>query len=209
MHGAEVEFFFDCSSPWTWLGFHNMQRIADELRVDVQYRPVLLGAVFNAANPEVYTFRESGSPAKKRYIEKDLQDWARQAGLTIHFPNQVFPLNSVKVMRACLVMQRQERLVEFAAAAFHAYWTDQLDLATPAGLTELCRRVGIDAPWLLAAIEAPDVKASLRANTDELVARGGFGTPTLFVGGDDMYFGNDRLGLVRAALLRRLQGPTT
>jgi 2-hydroxychromene-2-carboxylate isomerase len=204
-----VEFFFDCSSPWTWLGFHNMQELAAELDVQVDYRPVLLGAIFNAVNPSVYAFRENGSPAKKRYIEKDLQDWARQAGLTIHFPNKVFPLNSVKVMRACVLLQEQGRLVEFANAAFHAYWTDQVDLGTPEGLAELCRRVGIDAAPLLAAIERPEVKAKLRANTDELIGRGGFGTPTLFVGGDDMYFGNDRLGLVRAALLRRRAGSTT
>lgn len=204
-----LEFFFDCSSPWTWLGFHNVRQLSAELRVAVDYRPVLLGAIFNEVNPGVYAFRESGSPAKKRYIEKDLQDWARQAGLVIHFPNQVFPLNSVKVMRACVVMKDEGRLPEFAAAAFHAYWTDQIDLATPEGLTEVCRRVDVDATWLLAQIETPAAKARLRANTDELIARGGFGTPTLFVGGDDMYFGNDRLALVRAALLRQPRAVTT
>jgi 2-hydroxychromene-2-carboxylate isomerase len=198
-----VEFFFDCSSPWTWLGFHNMQRMAAELQVEVQYRPVLLGAIFNAVNRGVYEFRESGSPVKKRYIEKDLQDWAREAGLTIHFPNKVFPVNSVRVMRGCVLMQEQARLVEFAGAAFRAYWTDQLDLSAQEGLTELCRRVEIDPTWFLAGIERPEVKAKLRANTDELIARGGFGTPTVFVCGDDMYFGNDRLGLVHAAVLRQ------
>jgi 2-hydroxychromene-2-carboxylate isomerase len=203
-----VELFFDCGSPWTWLGFHNMQKLATELNLQVNYRPVLLGAVFNAVNPAVLEFRERGSLAKKRYIEKDLQDWARQAGLTIHFPNKVFPLNSVKVMRACVHMQEQGRLIEFANAAFHAYWTDQVDLGTLEGLTELCRRAGVDAGLLLAGIETPEVKAKLRANTDELIERGGFGTPTIFVDGDDMYFGNDRLGLVRAALLRRRAGPT-
>ena len=209
MQPAGVEFFFDCSSPWTWLGFHNMQRLAAELRVGVDYRPVLLGAIFNAVNPGVYEFRESGSVAKKRYIEKDLQDWARETGLTIHFPNKVFPLNSVKVMRACVVMQEQGRLVHFAGAAFHAYWTDQIDVGTPVGLTEVCRRVGTDAAALLTAIETPAAKAKLRANTDELIARGGFGTPTIFVGDTDMYFGNDRLGLVRAALLGQPAGMTT
>src|SRR5690606_20973081 len=70
-----VEFFFDCSSPWTWLAFHNMQVLAAEMAVAVDFRPVLLGAIFNAVNPDVYAFRETGAAAKKRYIEKDLQDW--------------------------------------------------------------------------------------------------------------------------------------
>jgi 2-hydroxychromene-2-carboxylate isomerase len=62
--------------------------------------------------------------------------------------------------------------------------------------------VGLDREAFLAAIAKPEVKQRLRANTDELVARGGFGSPTMFVGGDDMYFGNDRLPLVREALRR-------
>jgi 2-hydroxychromene-2-carboxylate isomerase len=54
------------------------------------------------------------------------------------------------------------------------------------------------------ALKANDeVKAQLKANTDEVIARGGFGSPTFFVGGSDMYFGNDRLPLVRAAVLRQ------
>ena len=54
----------------------------------------------------------------------------------------------------------------------------------------------------LARIEDPAIKARLKANTDELIARGGFGSPTMFVNGEDMYFGNDRLPLVEAALAR-------
>ena len=52
-------------------------------------------------------------------------------------------------------------------------------------------------------IASPEIKAKLRANTDELIARGGFGSPTMFVDHDDLYFGNDRLELVREALARR------
>ena len=62
--------------------------------------------------------------------------------------------------------------------------------------------VGLDADAFFAKIADPAYKTRLKDNTDELIARGGFGSPTLFVNGDDMYFGNDRLELVRAALLR-------
>ena len=61
---------------------------------------------------------------------------------------------------------------------------------------------GLDPAELLAEVQKPGVKQKLRANTDELIARGGFGSPTIFVDGDDMYFGNDRLPLVREALRR-------
>jgi 2-hydroxychromene-2-carboxylate isomerase len=62
--------------------------------------------------------------------------------------------------------------------------------------------VGLDPAWLLARIAKPEIKEKLRANTDELVARGGFGSPTLFVDRTNMFFGNDRLPLVEAALAR-------
>ena len=53
-----------------------------------------------------------------------------------------------------------------------------------------------------AALATPEVKAQLKANTDELIARGGFGSPTMFVNRTDMFFGNDAMPLVRQALLR-------
>jgi 2-hydroxychromene-2-carboxylate isomerase len=65
-------------------------------------------------------------------------------------------------------------------------------------------RLGVDARAFFEGIAQPDVKARLKANADELIARGGFGSPTIFVGTSDMYFGNDRLPLVREAV-RRLQ----
>ena len=198
-----IEFFFDCSSPWTWLAFHNLQPMARELGVEVRWRPVLVGGIFNAVNPSVYEFRERGVPAKQAYLRKDLQDWARRAGLVIRFPPAVFPVNSVKAMRGCLLLEPEGRLVPFASAVFEAYWTRDLDISQDAVLAELCERVGVEPARFFEGIARPEIKAGLKANTDEVIARGGFGSPTIFVGGDDMYFGNDRLGLVREAVLRR------
>ncbi len=198
-----IEFFFDCSSPWTWLAFHNLQPLARELGVQVRWRPVLVGGIFNAVNPSVYEFRERGVPAKQAYLRKDLQDWARRAGLRINFPPTVFPVNSVKAMRGCLLLEAEGRLVPFAAEVFEAYWARDLDISQDDVLAVLCERVGVEPGRFFAGIARPEIKAALKANTDEVIARGGFGSPTIFVGGDDMYFGNDRLDLVRDAVLRR------
>ncbi|MFN3514257.1 MAG: 2-hydroxychromene-2-carboxylate isomerase [Phenylobacterium sp.] len=197
-----IEFFFDCSSPWTYLAFHNVQPLARELDVPIKWRPFMVGGIFNTINPSVYAQREQPVPAKARYMLKDLHDWARHAGLSIKMPPSVFPVNSVKVMRACLMLEPQGRLVPFATAAFEAYWRDDLDISQDEVVAEVARRAGAEPAPLMEAIAAPEVKAALKANTDELIARGGFGSPTLFVGGEDMYFGNDRLELIRAAVLR-------
>jgi len=198
-----IEFFFDCSSPWTWLAFHNLRPLARELGVEVRWRPILVGGVFNAVNPSVYEFRERGVPAKQAYHRKDLQDWARKAGLTIAFPPRVFPVNSVKAMRGCLLLEPEGKLVPFAAEVFEAYWTREEDISQDDVLAALCARVGVASEHFFAGIARPEIKAALKANTDELIARGGYGSPTMFVAGDDMYFGNDRLELVRDAVLRR------
>ena len=198
-----IEFFFDCSSPWTWLAFHNLQPIARELNVEVRWRPVLVGGIFNAVNPSVYEFRERGVPAKQAYLRKDLQDWARKAGLTIKFPPAVFPVNSVKAMRGCILLEPEGKLVPFASAVFEAYWSRDLDISQDDVLARLCEGVGVEPQRFLEGIARPEIKAQLKANTDEAIARGAFGSPTIFVGGDDMYFGNDRLELVRDAVLRR------
>jgi 2-hydroxychromene-2-carboxylate isomerase len=198
-----IEFFFDCSSPWTYLGFHNIQPLAAEAKVALHWRPILVGGVFNAVNPGVYAARDNPVPAKRDYQLKDLQDWARLAGLRIVMPPTVFPVNSVKAMRGCLWADAQGRLVPFATAVFEAYWGRDQDISQDAVLAEVCERCGIDAPAFFAAIAQDDIKAQLKANTEELIRRGGFGSPTIFLGGDDMYFGNDRLPLLREALRRR------
>ena len=198
-----IECFFDCSSPWTWLAFRELRALSAELEVAVDWKPVLVGGIFNAVNPSVYAFRDNGVPAKQAYHRKDLMDWARHDGVTILFPPSVFPVNSVKAMRACCWLKDSGRLAPFAEAVFHAYWTDDRDIAQDVVLADIARRLDIDATALLAAIATPEVKARLKANTDEVIARGGFGSPTVFVGGDDMYFGRDRLPLVREAVRRR------
>jgi len=198
-----IEFFFDCSSPWTWLAFHNVQPLERELGVTIEWRPILVGGVFNAVNPSVYEFRAHGAPAKQAYLKKDLADWARLAGLEIRFPPAVFPVNSVKAMRGCIYLEPAGLLVPFASAVFESYWTKDQDISRDEVLAAICTRVGADPAAFLAGISQQAVKDRLKANTDELIARGGFGSPTMFVAKDDMYFGNDRLGLVREAVLRR------
>lgn len=202
MASDTIEFFFDVSSPWTYLAFEGVQSLAAEPGVTIRWRPFLVGGVFNTVNPSVYQSRTAGVPAKQRYLVKDLGDWARLSGLDIRFPPSVFPVNSVKVMRACLVLDARGALVPFARAAFRRYWGGDEDISQDAVIRAICADCGEDADALLAAIAEPAVKEQLRANTEELIARGGFGTPTLFVNGEDMYFGNDRLELVRAAIGR-------
>ena len=196
-----IEFFFDCSSPWTYLAWHNIQPIAKEFGAPITWRPILVGGIFNTVNPSVYAQREKPVPLKARYMKKDLADWARSAGLAIKMPPTVFPVNSVKAMRGCIWLGN-EKMVPFARAVFEAYWGDDRDISQDAVLTEICSKVGIDPAQFLAGIGDQAIKDQLKANTEEVMARGAFGSPTIYLDKTDMYFGNDRLPLIREALAR-------
>lgn len=196
---ARLEFFFDCSSPWTYLAFHKIEDVAREASAELVWKPILVGGVFNAVNRAVYEARASPVKARAAYYAKDLADWARRYGLEIGLP-AVFPVNSVKAMRgACYALDRGV-LPRYARAVFEAYWGALEDISQDAVIERIVRNVGLEPKEFFERIRSDEYRAKLRENTDELIARGGFGSPTMFVDGDDMYFGNDRLVLVGDAL---------
>jgi 2-hydroxychromene-2-carboxylate isomerase len=197
---GRLEFFFDCSSPWTYLAFHGIEDLARETGAELIWKPILVGGVFNAINPSLYEQRARPVPAKARYAAKDLRDWARAYGLQIGSP-PVFPVNAVKSMRGAFLALDAGVLPQYARAALEAYWRDLRDISQDDVLRDVAKGAGLDPDAFLAGIADETQKRRLRENTDELIRRGGFGSPTMFVNGDDMYFGNDRLPLVRAALL--------
>ncbi|GGI78110.1 2-hydroxychromene-2-carboxylate isomerase [Polymorphobacter multimanifer] len=196
---ARVEFFFDCSSPWTYLGFDGLVKARAQDRFEIDWRPFLVGGVFNTVNKSVYEARAAEANPKTLYFWKDLHDWIRRSGLAIKWRPSIFPINSARAMRCALLADDAGVCEAYARRAFERDWGEDRDIADPAVLAEACAAAGLDPAATLAAADSPELKARLRANTDEIIARGGFGTPTFYVG-DDMYFGQDRLVLVREAL---------
>ena len=199
-----IDFYFDVSSPWTYLAFRNIQPMALELNTTIDWRPVLVGGIFNTVNQRMYASREDSNSPRNRYVLKDLQDCARQTGIKIVFPPKVFPVNSVKAMRGCIWLAQNPKLkhhlLTFIEATFAAYFTRQEDISQDDVLASICREIGIDVDAFAEGIAQPDIKQTLKTNTDEAIARGAFGVPSFFVG-NDMYFGNDRLDLLRLAVL--------
>jgi 2-hydroxychromene-2-carboxylate isomerase len=198
---ARVEFFFDLSSPWTCLAFHNLPAVLERTGASATWRPILVGGVFNAVNPAVYAAREQTDNRRLEHSWKVLKDWARLAGVPMNFPSQWHPAKSIHAMRFCCAIEEdQDALVRFAGAAFASYFDRQENLDDPGVLEAAANAVGLDGAAIRAASTSDAVKAWLRANTEEVIARGGYGSPTIFVDGTDMYFGNDQLPLVEAAL---------
>jgi 2-hydroxychromene-2-carboxylate isomerase len=116
----------------------------------------------------------------------------------MNFPSVHHPAKSVHAMRFCCALaDDQARLVAFTEAAFEAYFTDQRNIDDPDVLAAIADECGLDGAAVAEKAASQPVKDILRANTQEAIDRGAFGSPTIFVGGRYMYFGNDQLPLVR------------
>jgi 2-hydroxychromene-2-carboxylate isomerase len=199
-----IEFFYDLSSPWTYLAFTNLFGVMERTGHCATLRPVLVGGVFNAVNQSVYAAREQSDNRKLTHGWKVLKDWATLAGVEMNFPSQWHPAKSVNAMRFCCALAGDmPALTNFTRAAFARYFGAQENLDDPDILIAVANSVGLDGPAIRVASQTDAMKALLRANTEELIARGGYGSPTIFVDQTDMYFGNDQLPLVEAALGRK------
>lgn len=194
-----LEFFFDCSSPWTYLAFEGVQPIAERHGVAIDWRPILVGGVFNTVNREVYSARANPNPRRAAYTRKDLMDWARLYDLKIGWP-EVFPVNSVKAMRGAYLALDAGVLVPYVREVFKRYWTDLVDISQDDALADIASSIGFSRAQFFDGIASQSCKDRLRQATEEVVARGGYGSPTLFLDGDDMYFGNDRIDLMRSRI---------
>ncbi len=198
---AQLEFFYDLSSPWTYLAFNNVQPILEETGAEVTWRPFLVGGVFNAVNPAVYEARAQPVDPKIVHNYRWLHEWARLAELPLTFPTEHHPVKSVLAMRACCVLEQQQpNLKHFSQAAFDAYFARGENIDDPAVLIAIATTCGLDGDALIAGTAEQAIKDRLRANTEEAIARGAYGSPTLLMD-QSLYFGNDQLPLVRAALL--------
>ena len=188
----ELEFFYDCSSPWTYFAFTRIIPIMEKLELPIRWRPILVGGVFNAVNQQVYTNREAmftNSDNKRRldYYLKDMQDWARLCGVRAVMPPG-HPVNSVKAMRGAFYAEEQGLIEPYSKLVFETYWGGvNPDISSDEVLTGICREAGLDAEGFFNAVTDQQYKDLLRQNTDELIARGGYGSPTLFINGDDVF----------------------
>lgn len=204
MGTERIEFFYDLSSPWTYLAFTNLFGVIERSGFCARLRPVLVGGVFNAVNQSVYAAREATDNRKLAHSWKVLKDWAALAGVEMNFPSQWHPAKSVNAMRmACALADDMPALTDFTRAAFQSYFGAKDNLDDSEVLVRVANSVGLDGAALCERAASDTVKALLRANTDELIARGGYGSPTIFVDQTDMFFGNDQLPLVEAALTRK------
>ena len=195
----KIEFFYDCSSPWTYLAFVELENLTSRHQLDLIWKPILVGGIFNTINPSVYETRANPVKAKQQYSNKDMKDWSDIRGIEINWP-QIFPVNSVRAMRGAFYAIDKEKISEYNSKVFFAYWNEGKDISEREVLIEIILSLGFNIESFFNFLELDSTKELLKSSTQELVDRGGFGSPTIFLNNTNMFFGNDRLDLLEKIL---------
>jgi len=191
-----VDFYFDVGSPASYLAWTQLPGICERAGAALTYKPMLLGGVYQATG----NASPAAIPVKGRYVQMDLERHARRYGVALR-SNPHFPINTLFLMRLItgIQLKQAQRLQALLKCLFDAMWIDALDLSDAATTARTLALAGFDPEQAQALAQQAEVKAALRATTDEAVACGVFGAPTVFVRGE-MFFGQDRLDFVREAL---------
>ena len=184
-----IDFFFDFSSPYGYLGAEKIDDIAARHGRVVEWHPILLGVVFRATGGAPLT----EIPIKGDYSKHDFARSARFLGVPFKFPSR-FPLATHNAARAFLWLTDRDKTLakNFARAVYRAYFAEDTDIANTDNLLGIADSMGVDRPSLQQAMADPAVKERLRAENDAALARGVFGSPFFFVDGEP-FWGSDRL----------------
>jgi 2-hydroxychromene-2-carboxylate isomerase len=192
---AAASFYFDFNSPYAYLA---AERI-DGLIPDAQWKPIafpiLLNQLGRLESVLERDFRAALDAASPRAAERGLPPLTPPAG----WPVETW---SLAPLRAALFAGERGRLKEFAAAAFGKVFVESLSLTEIHNLLAAAREAGLDRDEVEAAIQRPDIKQRLKERTDEALALGVTGIPTVAIG-DELFWGDDRLEEAAAAAAGR------
>lgn len=198
---AKVEFLFDFGSPNAYLAHKAMPGIEARTGTKFAYIPVLLGGIFKLTGNKPPMVAFGGIKNKMEYEQLEMRRFIARHGLAAFKFNPHFPVNTVTIMRGAIAAEMEGLLLAYVDAVFHHMWEEPKKMDDPAVIAAALAESGLDAKKLLAMAEMQEVKDRLRANTENSVTRGAFGSPTFFVGGE-IYFGKDRLREVEEAIGR-------
>lgn len=173
-----ADWYFDFISPYAFLHFHRLREI--ENRLDVRLRPVLFGAILDHWGQ----LGPAEIPPKRAHTYRQAHWLARRRGIAFKGP-EAHPFNPLRLLRLAIHLGVTPAVVE---RLFRFVWQQGFVPENESAWRDLTAELGV--PDADAQISRAEVKAALRANTEEAIARGVFGVPTLTVDGR-LFWGDD------------------
>lgn len=184
-----AQWYFDFSSPFAYLQFERFDTLPRSLAIDL--KPIVLGAIL----VHLQTQGPAETPHKRIFTYRMAQFRAEQDGIAFRMP-PVHPFHPIRVLRLAAALGATRDVVR---TIFRFIWAEGRDVTDGQGWQDLCERLGLSADEAIALAEAPQAKATLRANTDTAIAAGVFGVPTFAYDGE-LYWGDDATALFRHCL---------
>ena len=185
---APIDFYFDFSSPYGYLGAEKIEALAAKYGRAVDWHPVLLGVIFKETGGAPLTTL----PIKGDYSKRDFQRSARFLGVPYRAPSK-FPIASQAPARIVLWLKHRDPALaaRVAKALYRAYFVDDVDISDPDRAAAVAAKEGADAAAARSAVDDPAVKDELKADVAQALARGVFGSPYVIVDGEP-FWGVDR-----------------
>ncbi|MFN9927197.1 MAG: 2-hydroxychromene-2-carboxylate isomerase [Phenylobacterium sp.] len=200
-----IDFIFDFGSPNAYLSAKVLPGITVRTGARINRIPCLLGGIFKATNNASPMVAFGGVKGKLAYEALETRRFIAKHSLSAFRQNPHFPVNTLLIMRALVAARRAGVEDAYVETVLAAMWETGEKMDDHEVVARVLSSAGLPAQALLEATQDPEVKAELAANTEAAVARGVFGIPTFFVGGE-MFFGKDRLGQLEEAVLAAAAG---
>ena len=188
-----IEFYFDFTSPFGYIGSQRIAAIAARYNRDVRWHPIVLGFIFKVTQSRPLV----ELPLKGDYARMDMARSARQHNIQLNVPDN-FPISTVAASRAVLWLQsiepqgEHEQSTALIHALYKAYFVDNIDISDPATVVSVAESTGVDAAELSSALQDNSVKALLKQAVDSALEERVFGSPFMIVDGEQ-FWGSDRL----------------
>lgn len=189
-----VDLFFDFISPYAYFGWVQLRALCAKKGAALVARPALFAGLLNHWGQ----LGPAEIPPKRRFLFSDGVRIAKLHGLPFVGP-KFHPFNPLTALRAALPEVGGERQHEIIDTLFDAGWGGGIDLGSAEEVAAALDKKGLDGQGLVQKTKLPEVKEGLKKSTDEAIARGVFGVPTMIVG-EDLFWGSDRIEHVALAL---------
>jgi len=191
-----LRFYFDFISPYAYLAWTQLHAMAARHGREVELIPTLFAALLDANGQ----LGPAEIPSKRTYIFKDVVRTAHALGVALRAP-AAHPFNPLLGLRVCSADLAPDARARAIDALFRAVWVDSLAITDPGVVTQVLDAAGLDGAALVASAATDEIKQRVRAQTEEALAHGAFGVPTMVVDGE-LFWGFDSF----PNLERRLEG---
>jgi 2-hydroxychromene-2-carboxylate isomerase len=185
MPPATVRFYFDYISPNAYLAWTQLPKLCDKYGFTIDPVPVLFAGLLEAHGQ----LGPAEVPAKALWMGKNNARKAVLLGVPLN-PPAFHPFNPLLALRVSSLALDTAARRALIGALFDAVWVRGLHVSEPAVVERLGDEIGLAGAALVAEAQRPESKARLRRQTDDAIARGVFGVPSMEVG-DELFWGYD------------------